>query len=176
MLFRFHGQCLDCGHEWDGLRRLILCGPVDHREPDTYRSYRCARCVIELCVQRQLSRSAWLRWVSQNASELSQSPLDFKASELGVTIDLQSLDVISRSPLLFGACESVSNILAGSRSRYAPVAIDIGTPDCPDCGDAMTAGDQHPDSVVCPECENPAALLTGEQHAGTVLVDYSPRC
>jgi hypothetical protein len=174
MLFRFHGQCLDCSHEWDGLRRRIACGCIDFHEPATYCSYRCGRCLIELCVPRQLSRSAWLRWVSQNASELTKSPLDFTASELGVRVDVQSLDVISRSPLLFQVCERVSNILAGTRSRYVPVPIHIPTVECPDCGDPMTAGDQRAGFVVCPECNNPVAESTSEQHAGIVLIDYFP--
>jgi hypothetical protein len=130
--------------------------------------------LFELRVPRQLSRSAWLRWVSQNASELTKSPLDFKASELGVRVDLQSLDVISRSPLLFQVCERISSILAGTRSRYVPVPIYIETIACPDCDDPMTGGDRQSGFVVCPACENPSAEVTTEEHAGMVLVDYSP--
>jgi hypothetical protein len=174
MLFRFHGQCLNCSHEWDGLRRRIACGRIDFHEPDTYWCYSCARCFVELYVPRQLSRGAWLRWVSQNASELTRSPLDFTACELGVSVDQQSLDVISRSPLLFRVCERVSSVLAGTRSRYVPAPIDIGTIECPDCGDPMTLENVDAGHLVCPECENPTAGSTNEQHAGIVLVDYSP--
>jgi hypothetical protein len=174
MLFRFHGQCLDCGHEWDGLRRRIACGRIDFQEPDSCWCYACARCLVELYVPREMSRDCWLRWVSQNASELTRSPLDFTACELGVRVDVQSLDVISRSPLLFGVCESVSSILASTRSRYEPAAIDVGTLECPDCGDPMTAGDPRSGSLICPECGNPTAVSTIDQHAGMILVDYSP--
>jgi uncharacterized protein (UPF0212 family) len=174
MLFRFQGRCPECGHEWDGLRRRIACGRIDFHEPDAYWCYSCSRCVVELYVPRELSRSAWLRWVSQHASELTQSPLSFTACELGVRVDLQSLDVISRSPLLFRVCERVSSNLAGTRSRYEPVAIEIGTLECPDCGDPIEARDLDAGSLVCPECENPSAESTSEQDAGMVLVDYSP--
>jgi len=120
------GYCLECGHEWDGLRRRIACGRVNFREPETYRCYSCRRCIVDLCVPRRLNRSYWLRWVSENASELTRSPLLFKACELGVCIDRRALVVITRSPLLFRACERVSSILAGARSRYVAVPKDIG--------------------------------------------------
>ena len=174
MLFRFHGQCLDCGHEWDGLRRRIVCGRVDFREPDACWCYPCARCLVELYVPRQLSRSGWLRWVSQNASELTQSRLTFTACELGVRVDLQSLDVISRSALLFQACEKISSRLARTRSQYVPVAIDLGDLECPDCREPMAAREMRTAPLVCPRCEHPAACTTTEKHAGVVLVDYSP--
>ncbi len=174
MLFRFHGRCLDCDHEWDGLRRRIACGRTDLHEPDAFWCYQCARCVVELYVPRQLTRDAWLRWVSQNASELTRSPLDFTASELGVRVDLQSLDVISRSPLLFRVCERVSSILAGTRSRYVRVPIEIGHLECPACEHPMTVGDRESHFVVCPECKSRSAVSTSENYAGVVLVDYSP--
>ena len=87
MRYRFRGQCSDCGHEWDGLWRRMACGRIDFHDASTYRRYVCTRCEVELDVARFASRSGWLRWVSQNASELTQSPLDFAASELGVRVD-----------------------------------------------------------------------------------------
>jgi hypothetical protein len=173
MLFRFQGRCRKCSHQWDGLRRRIACGRIDFFEPDTCWRYSCTRCFVELCVPRQLSRCAWLHWVSQNASELTRSPLHFTACELGVRVDLQSLDVISRSPLLFRVCERISSALAGTRSRYLPVAIDVGTIECPDCGDSMTRGYQVARCLTCPQCKNLSAESMSEQHAGIVLVDYS---
>ncbi len=174
MLFRFDGRCADCGHEWEGLRRRIVCGPIEFHEPETCWCHSCARCFVELSVPRQLSRSSWLRWVTQNASELTRSPLSFAACELGVRVDLQSLEVISRSPLLFLACERVSSVLCRVRSRYVAAPIDIGTIECPDCRDPMTLGDPDRVPLVCPECEHPSAESVSEQYAGTVLVDYWP--
>ncbi len=172
MRYRFRGQCADCGHEWDGLWRRIACGRIDFHDESTYRRYVCTRCEVELDVARFASRSGWLRWVSQNASELTQSPLCFTASELGVRVDLQSLDVIARSPLLFLACEKVSSILAGTTSRYLPVVIDIGDLVCPGCSEAMMVPRGHADFLVCPRCESPSAVSVSEEHAGTILVDY----
>ena len=136
-----------------------------------------------MCVRDARSRSMSLgsqvgvggwRWVSQNASELTQSPLDFTACELGVRVNAQSLDVIARSPLLFQACEKVSSILAATRSRYVPVVIDIGTLVCPGCSEAMKEPRGHADFLVCPQCESPSAVSVSEEHAGTILVDYRP--
>jgi hypothetical protein len=170
----YRGYCPECGHEWDGLRRSVVCGHIDFQKPETYRSYSCPRCVVDLYVPRRLTRSAWVRWVSENASELTRSPLRFAACELGVRVDQQALGVIARSPLLFRACERVASILAQARSRYVAVSIDIGTMACPDCGDPLTVGD--PDTVhsVCPECESRAARWVSEFCPEIVLVDYSP--
>ena len=174
MLFCFHGRCRECSHEWDGMRRRVTCGRVDFYEPNTFWRYACSRCFVELYLPRQLSRCTWMRWVSQNASELTQSPLHFTACELGVRVDVQSLDVISRSPLLFRVCERISSNLAGTRSRYVPVAIDVGTIECPDCGDSMTRGyQQDAQWLICPQCKNLSAQAMSERHAGVVLVDYS---
>ena len=173
MLFRFQGRCRECSHEWDGLRRRFACGQIDFFGHNAYWRYACSRCFVDLSVPRQLSRCAWLRWVSQNASELTRSPLHFTACELGVRVDLQSLDVISRSPLLYRACERISSALAGARSRYLPVAIDVGTIECPDCGDSMTRGYQDARWLICPQCKNLTAESINERHAGIVLGDYS---
>jgi hypothetical protein len=121
-----------------------------------------------------MSRAGWLGWVSQNASELTGPPLYFTACELGVRVDVQSLDVISRSPLLFRVCERVSSILAGTRSRYLPVPVELGSLECPDCGVRITDHEAHADELVCPECTTPRAVATSEEHAGVVLVDYTP--
>ncbi len=171
---RFRGHCLDCGHEWDGLRWWIACGPIDLQKPETYQCYLCARCFVDLYVARRVSRSSWLRWVSENASETRRSPLLFSACELGVMVDLQAIEVISRSPLLFEACKRVSRILAETRSRYVPVPIDIGTMACPDCGDPMTMGCLGTSFLVCPKCQNQSARSISELHAESVLVDYFP--
>jgi hypothetical protein len=125
-------------------------------------------------VPRRLSRSAWLRWVSENASELTRSPLVFTACELGVRVDLQALGAISRSPLLSEACERVSRIFAGARSRYVPVPIDIGAIACTGCGNDMTIGCSETNSLVCPTCESHSARSIGEQHPEPILVDYIP--
>ncbi len=174
MASRFRGHCLDCGHEWHGLARRLDCGPIDFQTPATYRCYSCARCCVDLYVPRRLSRSSWLRWVTENASELTRSPLLFRACELGVRVDVQALGVISRSPLLSRACERVSCILAGMRSRYEPAPIDIGTIECPDCGDELAIGCLETSFLVCPDCESQSARAIGEQHPELVLVDYTP--
>ncbi len=109
---QFRGHCLDCGHEWDGIQWWIACGPVDVLKSESYRCYFCPRCFVDLCVPRRLTRSSWLRWITENASEMTRSPLLLGACELGVWIESQALQVISRSPLLFQACERVSGILA----------------------------------------------------------------
>src|SRR6516164_5059698 len=105
MALGFRGSCGDCGHEWDGHCRVLACGPVDFARPEAYHSYVCPRCFVLLHVARQISRSSFLRWVSQNATEMTRSPLVFHACELGVRVSEQSLAVIARSPLLFEACE-----------------------------------------------------------------------
>ena len=140
MLFRYRSYCLDCRHQWDWVRSRIECGHIHFQKSETNRWYFCQRCFLDLFVPRRLNRSTWLRWVSENASELSRSPLMFKACELGVVVDRQSLEVIARSPLLFRACEIVASILAGSRSSYVPASIEIGTMECPGCGDRMAIG------------------------------------
>ena len=77
------------GHEWDGLRRKIKCARVDFDEPESHQCRSCARCVVELYVPRLQCRNSWLRWVSQNASELTRSSLQLSACEFGVTIELE---------------------------------------------------------------------------------------
>ena len=171
---RFRGHCLDCGHAWDGLRWSINCGPVDIQDPDAYRCYCCPRCWVDLYVARRLSRSSWLRWVAENASEVTRAPLVFQSCELGVRVDLQALEVIARSPLLFRACERVSVILAGASSRYARVPIDIGTTACPDCGDPMSIGCLATNPLICPKCKRPSARSISEHSDETVLMDYFP--
>ncbi len=174
MLFRFRGQCIDCGHEWDGLRRKIECGRIDFKELESHQCYSCARCVVELYAPRLESRSSWLRWVSQNASETTRSHLHLSACEFGVTIDLQALEVIARSAILFQVCERVSCILAGIRSKYLCAAIDIGTMNCPDCSEPLSVGDLDAELLVCPACDSRSATWTSEIEPALVLVDYSP--
>ncbi len=174
MTFSFHGSCLDCGHQWDGLCRVYACGQVDFQEPATYRCYFCPRCFVHLYLPCQLNRSSWLRWVDENASEVTSSPLLFQACELGVRVDLQSLAVIARSPLLFRACERVARILAMERSRYLPVPINIGTMNCTNCRDPMLDGEIKSNTLVCPQCESQSARSNGEHHPETVFVDYRP--
>ena len=102
---------------------------------------------------------AHVRWVSENASELTREPLHLAACELGVRADHRGIAVIARSPLLLRVCERVAGILAAAGSRYATVAIDIGTPECPDCGDPLSIGDLDANPSVCPECESRAREL-----------------
>lgn len=174
MSFSFRGSCLECGHQWDGLCRVYECGQVDFDEPATYRCYFCPRCFVHLYVPRQLNRSSWLRWVYEKATEVTSAPLLFKACELGVRVDLQSLAVIARSPLLFRACERVARILASERSRYLPVPIEIGAMTCTNCDNPMLDGDITRNPLVCPECESKSARSNGQRHPETVFVDYRP--
>ncbi len=174
MLFRFRGQCLACGHEWDGLRRQIECARVDFDEPESYQCRSCARCVVELYAPRLLCRSSWLRWVAQNASELTRSPLQLRACELGVTIELEALEVIARSAILLRACERVSAILSGTRSRYEPAPIDLGPMTCPDCAGPLGSGELDSELLVCPACEESSATWSSERRPASVRVDYSP--
>lgn len=171
---RCRGCCVECGHEWNRLRTRIACGAVEWQKPETYRRYSCARCCVDLCVLRQTSRSSWLRWVRESASELTRSPLHFTACEMGVGVDQQDLVVITRSPLLFRACERVSSIVAGERSRYLPVPIDIGTIPCPDCGDPLNDGELVANAAVCPLCMSRCASWTAKQHPDAVFAEYSP--
>ena len=168
------GLCLECGHQWDGLRRAVTCGHVDFQKPETYWSYSCPRCFVDLHVPRRLSRGAWMRWVSENASELTRAPLHFAACDLGVRVDHRALAVIARSPLLLRTCERVAGILAAAGSRYATVAIDIGTLECPDCGDPLLIGDLDANPSVCPGCESPSGSWTDDSGPEAVLVDYFP--
>jgi len=174
MLFGFRNYCLDCGHQWDGFRYRIECGRIEFQQPDTYRWYFCQQCFLDLLVPRRLNRSSWLRWVSENATELTHSPLHLTACELGVTVDRRALEVITRSPLLFRACELIAGILAGARSSNMPVSIDISSLECPKCGDQMTMGDSDTDPLVCPECESRSTRSISGQQPVTSLVDYWP--
>ncbi len=174
MLFRFRGECLACGHEWNGLRRQIQCGPIDFEEPESFESYSCAKCVCDVYVPRLESRSSWLRWVRLNASEMTRSPLQLNACELGVTIDLQQLEVIARSAILFQASERISCILSEARSKYLPTAIDVGPMNCPDCTEPLFRGELDAQLLVCPTCENRSAVWASEITPARVLVDYSP--
>jgi len=174
MSFSFRGSCLDCGHQWDALCRVYVCGQVDFQEPATYRCYFCPTCFVHLYVPRLLNRSSYLRWVYENASEVTSSPLLLKACDLGVRVDLRSLAVIARSPLLFGACERVARILAGTRSRYLPVPIDIGTMTCANCRDLMLDGDIEGNGLVCPRCQSHSARSTGEHHPETNGTRFFP--
>jgi hypothetical protein len=174
MLFRFRGQCVACGHEWDALRHKVECGRLDIEEPESYQCFSCARCVVEVYTPRVASRSSWLRWVSQNASEVSRSPLHFRSCEHGVTIDVQSLEVIARSAVLFRACERISGVLAGARSNYVCAPIDIGMMNCAGCGELLEVGELDSELLVCPECESRSAMWTSERQQAVILVDYSP--
>jgi hypothetical protein len=174
MAFRFRGSCCDCGHMWDGLWRVFECGRVDIQRPETYRCYICPKCFVHLYVPRQLSRAAYLRWVYENATEVSRSPLLFQACELGVRVLEQSLAVIARSPLLFEACERVARIVAGASSRYLPVSIDIGSMSCADCCDPMRVGDIATNPLICPRCESRSARSLGDHDPEAVFVDYRP--
>jgi hypothetical protein len=171
---QLRGHCLDCGHDWDGLQWWLACGPVDILKPESYRRYFCPRCFVDLCVPRWLSRSAWLRWISENASEMTRAPLQLGACELGVWIDSQALQVISRSPLLFHACEKVSGILAESRSSYVPVPIDVGMMSCPGCDNPMETGCLESGLSVCPKCNSQSARSIGGLCSERLLVNYSP--
>jgi hypothetical protein len=171
---QLRGHCLDCGHDWDGLQWWIACGPVDIQEPESYRSYYCPRCFIDLCVPRRLTRSSWLRWIAENAWEMTRTPLQLGACELGVWIDSRALQVISRSPLLFQACEKVSGILAESRSSYVPVPVDVGTMTCPDCDNPMEVGCLESSLSVCPQCNSQSARSIGGLYSESLLVNYSP--
>ncbi len=172
--FSFRGSCLDCGHQWDGLCRVYECGQVDFHEPGSYRRHFCPKCFAHLYVPRLLNRSSYLRWVYENATEVTSSPLLLKACDCGVRVDLQSLAVIARSPLLFEACERVARSLAATRSRYLPVPIDIGPMTCANCCEPMLDGEIERNALVCPQCESHSARSNGDRHPETVYVDYRP--
>jgi hypothetical protein len=129
---------------------------------------------VQLYVPRLLNRSSWLRWVYENTTELTRSPLLFQSCESGVRVDQQSLAVIARSPLLLAACERVARILAEERSRYLPVPIDIGMTTCTDCCEPMLDRDSGASAMVCPRCKGRSATSVGEQRPETVFVDYRP--
>ncbi len=174
MLFRFRGECLACGHEWDGLRRKVECGRVDFQRPENHQCFSCLKCVFELYFPRVLSRNSWLRWVAHNVSEMTRAPLQLSACELGVTIDVQTLEVIARSEILLRACEHVSRSLAGAGSRYEPAAIDIGPMNCPHCSDVLFTGELNGELLVCPVCEDRRATWSSESQPAIVRVDYFP--
>lgn len=174
MAFSFHGSCRECGHEWDGLGRVFECGQVELSRPEAHGSYVCPRCFVQLHVPHEMSRASYLRWVYENASELYRSPLMFHASEHGVRVSEESIAVIARSPLLFKACKRVARILAGARSRYVPVPIDIGSMTCPSCCERMIFGDIDSATLICPHCESRSARSLGRGGPETILVDYRP--
>jgi len=174
MAFRFRGACRSCGHEWHGFCRVYACGRTLSREPTAYRCYVCPKCFVQLGVPRLLNRSSWLRWVYENTTELTASPLSFRSCESGVRIDQQSLAVIARSPLLFEACQRVARILAGAHTRYISIPIDIGTISCTDCSVPMLDGDIETNSLLCPQCGNRSARSLGDRHPETLFVDYRP--
>ena len=132
------------------------------------------KCVFELYVPRVLSRSSWLRWVGQNVSEMTRAPLQLSACDLGVTIDVQTLEVIARSEILFRTCEHVSRVLAGAGSRYEPAEIDIGPMNCPHCSEALFTGELNGELLVCPVCEARRVTWISESQPAIVRVDYTP--
>jgi hypothetical protein len=174
MRFRFRALCPYCGYAWDGPFIRFDCGWIDFERPESYRSYFCPGCLDHLCVPRELSRRSYLRWVYQNAAETTRAPLDFRACELGVMVDPQSLDVIARSPLLFKACERVARVLGETNWPYVAVPIDIGAMACPDCGDAMCDGSIETTALVCPRCEGASATAFGEEIGESARVAYHP--
>jgi hypothetical protein len=185
MPLSFRGHCPDCGHDWDGVTTSVDCGCIDFpgcdlrlirsvfqaaqaapaaipplrrarsfvagaggfwrfclavckmrtffQHAETYGCYVCSRCFGELDVPRRLNRRCWLPWVGEHAV------------------------LITRSQLVFTACERVARILAGARSRHVPVPIDIGSIECPDCGDPMAIGTIDTNSLVCPLCKSCSA-------------------
>jgi hypothetical protein len=174
MRFRFRASCPDCGHGWHGPFSRFECGQIDFERPETYRCYFCPCCLDHLCVPRELSRRSYLRWVYQNATETTRAPLDFRACELGVLIDSQSLDVIARSPLLFLGCERVARILGEANRPYIAVPIDIGGMTCPDCGEEMFDGSIETTALLCPGCEGTRASARGEEIRESAWVAYRP--
>jgi hypothetical protein len=174
MAFGFRASCSDCGHEWEGLCREFECGRVDFREPGSYRRHACPKCFAQLCVPREMSRSTFLRWVHENASELTRSPLSFTACQEGVMVNLESLAVIGRSRFLLGACERVAGVLAGASSPYAAIPIEMGTITCTDCHEPMLDGGIESNLLVCRHCQNRSASLVGERYLEKVLVAYRP--
>jgi hypothetical protein len=146
----FRGQCPDCGRVWDGALWSWDCGRIDSGETATYRSYFCARCVVQLCVPLRLRRNAWLRWVADHAG------------------------TIARSRLLFLACERVACVLSEAQRRYAPVQVDIGTMVCPGCGDAMVIGNIDATPLICPGCKGRSARSIRGHRCRAIVVDHAP--
>ena len=130
--------------------------------------------MFELYLPRVLSRNSWLRWVAQNVSEMTRAPLRLSACELGVTIDVQTLEVIARSEILLRTCEHVSRALAGAGSRYEPAAIDVGPMNCSNCSDALVTGELNGELLACPMCEDRCATWISESQPAIVRVVYSP--
>ena len=65
-------------------------------------------------------------------------------------------------------------ILPEAGSRYLPVAIDIETFTCTDCGDPMVAGDIETIDLVCPSCQRSSGRSLGDHSRETVFVEYRP--
>jgi hypothetical protein len=130
-------------------REACKAGTFFHH-PKTYLSYFCARCVLQVRVPRHLSRRYWIAWVTQNATE------------------------ISRSPLLLEICERLARILAGARSPRVPVPIELGAVVCPNCGDSMAIGDIDTNPLVCPQCQSRSARRDLGSPFEIILADYGP--
>jgi hypothetical protein len=150
-MLEFRGRCPDCGHAWNGHQATWDCGCIDSRRPETYRCYFCCRCAEHLRVPRRLRRRSWLVWVPENTFWIVQSRL------------------------LFEACERVARALAGARSRYALVPVDIGTIVCPRCNDPMAIGDIETTPLVCPGCKRRSARLAREHRPCPIIVDHCPQ-
>ena len=126
-------------------------GRVDFDEPENFQCRSCARCVVELYVPRLLCRNSWLRWVSQNASELTRSPLQLSACEFGVTIELEQARGDRRSALFFSlpsgfpaSCrEPGQDTRSGGRLNLALMI-------CPDCGQLLGSGELDSQILVLP--------------------------
>jgi hypothetical protein len=196
----FRGHCPDCNYDWDGKTWSVDCGRINFpgcdlrlmwslfqttqglpsatdppgrarsfvtavggfgrfcltvckaetffQHLETHRCYVCSRCFVELVVPRRLNRRSWLAWVAEHVAN------------------------ITRSPLLFRACERVALILAGARSSHAPVPIDIGAIDCMDCGDRMEPGNINTNPLVCPRCKTRSARPIRGHPPWIIPMDY----
>ena len=174
MVYRFRGRCLACGHDWDGLRRRIECGRVDFAEPESYRCQSCARCVVELYIPRQQSRiSLAALGFTKRFGDDSRST-GFAGLRARRDDRPAGVEVISRSTVLFRACERVSSNVAASSSKYVCASVDIGEMTCPDCDEAFELGELETELLVCPVCEERSAAWTSEIQPLRVRVDYSP--
>jgi hypothetical protein len=130
-------KCSDCGHEWDEPGCSYAAGDIDYRSPKMYRCYICPKCSEQLYVPRLIDKNSWDHWLAGN------------------------LVVVKRSSLLAIACQRISAILCGRRTRYTPTELDIGPLECIHCKSPMEICCSDDFSIECPHCGRRSARSHG---------------
>lgn len=148
MPWEFQGRCSDCGHEWDGIESYYQAGDIDLQNPETYRSYFCPKCCNHLSVPRLIDGNSWRRWFAAHGADMRNSAL------------------------LKFTCARISAILSGSRTIYAPTAIDIEPLSCTYCNERMAPGSIDKSPIVCPNCGSRTARSLGS-HVHVILAPES---